>query len=231
MRLHARMKIAGGLVLATVLFGGGGSCTYTPDFANDTLVCGPARACPKGYSCATDNKCWKTGETPGGSGGADGGTHPDAGTGGAPGDAGGNDPRQGFVGTWTFNGGTLDGSCTDGSTIHGALTGDYIVIGLGTTAATVLAHYYCDTGWTMQLSSGDTMAVATSNQTCVQRTTDSTATPPVSTAYTWSAVTFSFTKTSALTGMSTGHLMGPFSASDGTNGTCDLTFTGPLIKS
>ena len=232
MRVRAGVTAGAMLLLtAAVLAGAGESCTYSPDFANDTLVCGPAQACPKGYACATDNKCWKTGETPGG-----GGAHADAGgTGGAHMDASSDlpittDPREGFVGTWTFNGGTVDATCTDGSAKHGALTGDYIVIGVGTTMSTVLAAYYCQSGWTMQLSSGNTMAIATSNQTCVVRTTDS-STPPVTTAYTWSPVTFSFTKTSATTASSTGHFTGPFSATDGTNGTCDVTFTGPLTKS
>jgi hypothetical protein len=222
------------LAVTAIVLGGIGSCTYSPDFANDKLVCGAGQTCPKGYACATDNKCWKTGETPGGgTGGSDGGV---AGTGGAHMDAGSdvpsNDPRTGFVGTWAFTGGTLSGSCTDGSVVQRPLTStDYMVITLGTTASTVLAQYYCQTGWTMQLSSGNTMAVATSNQMCTQRTTDNTVNPPITTAYTWSAVTFSFTKTGASTGMSTGHLMGPFTASDNTSGTCDLSFTGPMTKS
>ena len=228
------------LVVAAVVLGAIGACTYSPDFANDKLVCGPGGTCPKGYSCASiDNKCWKTGETPGGgSGGADGGTHPDAGgTGGVKMDASSdvpisNDPRTGFVGTWTFTGGTLSGSCSDGSTLQRPLSGttnDYIVISLGTMTSTVLAQWYCQTGWTMQLSSGNTMAVATSNQSCVQRTTDN-STPPVTTTYTWSPVMFSFTKLTATTAMSTGHLAGPFTDSNNVMGTCDLTFSGPLSK-
>lgn len=213
------------LIVTVVVLGGLGACTYAPDFASDKLVCGPGGTCPKGYACATDNKCWKTGETPG-----------DGGTGGAHMDASSdiptsNDPRVGFVGTWAFTGGTLDGTCTDGSVVHRALTtADYMVINLGTTSSTVLAQYYCQNGWTMQLSSGNTMVVATSNQMCTQRTTDNTVNPPITTSYTWSALTFSFTKTGAMTGTSTGRLMGPFTASDNTSGSCDLTFTGPLTK-
>ncbi len=228
MRALLRRRTDGMLLVTVVVLGGAvGSCTYSPDFANDKLVCGPAMACPKGYACATDNKCWKIGETLGGAGGSDGGTpHMDASS-DVPTS---NDPRQGFVGTWTFSGGTLDATCTDGSVLHRALTGDYIVMKLGTVAATVLAQYYCDTGWTMQLSGGDTMAVATSNQKCTEKTTDSTVTPAVTTTYTWSAVVFTFTKTAAQAGMSTGHFMGPFSATDGTSGSCDVMFTGPMTK-
>ena len=225
------------LAVTVAGLGGLGACTYAPDFASDKLVCGPGGTCPKGYACATDSKCWKTGETPGDgeTGGSDGGTHPrhrrrdmDARLRSVPTSS---DPRVGFVGTWAFTGGTLDGTCTDGSVVHRALTtADYMVINLGTTSSTVLAQYYCQTGWTMQLSSGNTMAVATSNQMCTQRTTDNTVNPPITTAYTWSALTFSFTKTGAMTGTSAGHLMGPFTASDNTMGSCDLTFTGPLTK-
>ena len=117
------------------------------------------------------------------------------GTGGARMDAGSdvptsNDPRTGFVGTWTFTGGMLNGTCSDGSVVQRPLTStDYMLITLGTTASTVLAQYYCQAGWTLQLSSGNTMAVATSNQTCIQRTTDNTVNPPITTSYTWSAVT------------------------------------------
>jgi hypothetical protein len=214
------------LITAVVLGTAGAACTYSPDFANDNLICGPEQSCPKGYSCAPDNKCWKIGETPGGSGGTDGGTpHADASI-----DVPSTDPRQGFLGTWTFSGGTLDATCSDGSVVHRNLTSDYIVMNLGTAAATVLAQYYCDTGWTMQLSGGNTMAVATSNQSCVEITTDSTVSPAVTTTYTWSALAFAFTKTSALAATSTGHFMGSFSASDGTNGTCDVMFTGPMTK-
>ena len=220
------------LAVTAVVLAGLGACTYSPDFANDKLVCGPGGSCPKGYSCdVADQKCWKTGEAPG-SGGSDGGSNP--GTGGAKLDAGSDvptssDPRAGFVGTWTFTGGTMNGSCTDGSVVQSALTGDYILIGLGTTASTVLAQYRCQTGWTMQLSGGNTMAVATSNQTCMQQTIFGN--PAVTTTYTWSALAFSFTKTSGSTATATGQFMGPFTASDSTmGGSCDLTFSGPLTK-
>lgn len=230
-------------LVVTALLGSLGACTYSPDFANDKLVCSSSGSCPKGYSCDhTDNKCWKTGETIGGSGGSDGGTHP--GTGGAHMDASSDlptssDPRDGFVGQWTFSGGTLNGTCSDSPTpFQRALNGspstgvpaDYILIGLGTLSATLNLKYFCDSGWTMQLSSGNTMAVATSNQTCIQRTTDNSVNPPVTTAYTWSPVMFTFTKTSATAATANARLSGPFAASNGTSGTCDLTFSGPLTK-
>jgi hypothetical protein len=203
-----------------------GACTYSPNFDNDKLVCA-GNSCPKGYSCASDNKCWKIGETPGGTGGTDGGTqHMDAST-DVPSSS---DPRTGFVGTWTFGGGTLDATCTDGSAVHRALTGDYIMVGLGTTQSTVLAQYYCQTGWTMQLSGGNTMVVATSNQTCVEMTTDTTVSPAVTTTYNWSAIMFTFTKTSTMTAMASGHFAGTFTATDSTLGSCDVMFTGPMTK-
>ncbi len=224
-RLESRLRTM--LVVTTLVLGGAGACTYSPDFANDQLVCGPGNSCPKGYSCASDNKCWKIGQTPGGTGGSDGGTqHMDAGADVPP----TSDPRTAFVGTWTFSGGTLDATCSDGSAIHRALTGDYIVIGLATAQATVLAQYYCQTGWAMQLSGGNTMAIATSNQKCMEMTTDTTVTPAVTTTYNWSAIAFTFTKTSAAGASATGRFMGPFSATDNTMGTCDVMFTGPMTK-
>ena len=230
-----RRAIVHAIAVTVVVLGGLGACTYAPDFGNDMLVCGPGGSCPKGYSCdLTDSKCWKTGETPG-SGGANGGS---PGTGGAHMDASSNlptssNPRDGFVGTWTFTGGTLNGSCSDSPTaIQRALNGnpsngtpaDYILIGLGTLSATLNAKYFCDTGWTMQLSSGNTMAVASSNQSCVQRTTDNSVSPPVTTAYTWSPTMFSLTKTSATAGTTSGrlhgHLRGRANGSAGTCGRC-----------
>ncbi len=51
------------LLSAVIALGAAGlSCSYSPNFANDTLQCGAGRTCPKGYSCASDNKCWKTGQ-------------------------------------------------------------------------------------------------------------------------------------------------------------------------
>ncbi len=229
MRALSRLRLLKTLLVTALVLGGAGACTYAPDFANDELVCGPGGSCPKGYSCATsDNKCWKIGETPGGTGGTDGGTqHMDA-SNDLPTSS---DPRTSFVGTWIFSGGTLDASCTDGSVVHRALTNDYIVIGLGTTQSTVLAQYYCQTGWTMQLSGGNTMAVATSNQNCKEMTTDTTVSPAVTTTYTWQALMFTFTKTSATAGSATGQFTGPFTATDNTMGSCDVMFTGPMTKS
>ena len=108
---------------------------------------------------------------------------------------------------------------------------DFMVITLGTTASTVLAQYYCQTGWTMQLSSGNTMAVATSNQMCIQRTTDNIG--QSSDYYRLHLVgrdVLVHEDRRPTRDMSTGHLTGPFTASDNTSGTCDLSFTGPLTK-
>lgn len=221
-RLESRFRTM--LVVASLVLGGAAACTYSPDFADDKLVCAPGNSCPKGYSCASDNKCWKIGDTPGG---ADAGTqHMDAGS-----DTGStSDPRTGFVGTWTFTGGTLDVVCTDGSARHDPLTGDYIVVGLGTTQSTVLAQYHCQTGWMLQLSGGNTMAVATSNQKCTEMTTDTTVTPAVVTTFNWSAIMFTFTKTTATAASASGHLTGPFTGTDNSSGSCDVMFTGPMTK-
>jgi len=38
-----------------------------PKLSNDGLTCGSAGACPPGYHCAVDKRCWKTGQNPSGS--------------------------------------------------------------------------------------------------------------------------------------------------------------------
>ena len=183
------------------------SSCYAPDFANDQLQCGDNSACPKGYSCAADNRCWKNGAQPAA-------------------DAGGQMRFDNFVGTWVFTGGTLNATCTDGPPYQRALTGDSITILTGNVG--LLEQYYCQTGWNLRLPLGTTTAVAPTGQTCVERTTDSGS--GIMTTYTWSASELSFTTSDGQTATTTGHIMGPFSASDNTHGTCDVTYTGPLHK-
>ena len=184
-----------------------GSC-YSPDFANDTLQCGSQSQCPKGYSCATDNKCWKTGEGPT----ADGGSMPDT-------------RLDNFVGTWHFTGGSLDGSCNDGSVIHNTLTQDIFIV--VTRAAVGLSlQYHCANGWNLRLPLGTSTAIAVANQTCREQTTSG----GVTTTFNWSASALMFTTADGRTATASGHLQGPFTATDNTNGTCDLMFSGPLTK-
>src|SRR4030095_12433172 len=55
--------------LAVALLAGGGC----PRFTNDGLLCGPGDACPPGYHCASNKRCWKLGQDPGDGGGGGGG--------------------------------------------------------------------------------------------------------------------------------------------------------------
>src|SRR5262249_33318044 len=110
----------------------GGSCTYSPNFADGVVACGTDNSCPKGDSCTTDGTCSKHG---GGSSSADAGGN---------GDVGGGDAVSKFVGTWTFQSGMLSGSCTDGSRLSQALTtADFLVIARGSTSSSVLLEYFC----------------------------------------------------------------------------------------
>jgi hypothetical protein len=196
------------------------SCSYAPDFANDQLQCGAAGQCPKGYSCATDNRCWKNGATPHDAAVTphDGAVTTDGGV-----------QLSDFVGTWTFNsgasGGTLTGTCSDSSTpISSSLSGDFMVVTLSGTG--LLAQYYCNAGWNLRLPAGSTTAVVQTGQTCVYSSTQS----GVTTSYTFAALAFSLTTSNGQLGQFSGHLSGPFSASDGTTGTCNFNLAGQLTK-
>jgi hypothetical protein len=202
MRAPAAARIIGSLWLA--LSCGALSCAYSPDFAGGQLQCGSKQSCPKGYSCASDNTCWKDGTAP---------TSP-------------ND----FNGTWTFTGGTLDVSCTDGSSDHRALKGDannsadFIIV--NQSGSSLSANYFCD--WSLTLPSGGNTGTAPLGQSCTETTTDSTGT--IMTTYTWSALAFTFTLDGSDSATSAGHVSGPFTDSTGVAGTCDVTFSGPLSK-
>jgi hypothetical protein len=183
-----------------------GSCSYSPDFANDQLQCGAGK-CPKGYSCAADNKCWKDGESP-----ADAGNMPET-------------RLDNFIGTWRFNSGTLDGTCTDGSVIHNALTADDFIV-VSRAAVGLSLQYFCETGWNLRLPAGSTTAVALAGQTCRQQTTSG----GINTTYNWTATALMFSTTDGRTATTSGHLQGPFTATDNTSGTCEIMFSGPLSK-
>jgi hypothetical protein len=52
----------------------------------------------------------------------------------------------------------------------------------------------------------------------------------VTTTYNWGAPALTFTTGNGQTATTSGHLAGPFSGSDGVNGTCDIMFNGSLAK-
>jgi hypothetical protein len=210
MRAPSRWTVAAPLLLAL-------SCSYSPSFQNDKLQCGVNGSCPKGYGCASDNRCWKTGDL---NGGSDGGTGADSAR-----DTGGADPLLKFVGSWTFKSGTSDATCTDGSVNHRSFADpppDFITVVVGGPG--VLAQYYCDSGWKLRLTAAQTMAVADTGQTCRKSTTVA----GVTTTYDWSALAFTFGTIDGQAATATGHVSGSFSDSNGVTGTCDVMFNGQL---
>ena len=216
-----RARVHGALMAATAGLAIQGSCAYAPDFADDTLACSDKRTCPKGYTCAANNKCEKSGGGGDGVGGIAGG-----GTGGNTGTDGGIDPRlDNFVGTWHFNSGMLTGSCSDGSTINNPLTPDVFVVvtrgGVG-----LMLQYHCPGGWNMRLPVATNTAIAVAGQTC----RESTVSSGVMTTYNWGAPALTFTTSNGQTASLSGHLAGPFSDSNSINGTCDIMFNGSLTK-
>jgi hypothetical protein len=201
-----RGRLAAALALA-VTAAAAGSCTYAPDFGDGTLVCGDTGQCPKGYECASDNTCWKTGKT-GGAGGT------------------GGDPRlDSFVGTWDFSTGLISGSCSDGYTVNDTLNStDFVVIERGGSG--LLLKYYCDTGWSISLPAGTTTASARAGETCnFQRTSSG-----VTTNLVWSVNALTFATGDGQAGTVVGRLSGPFSDSTPNTGTCNLMFSGDLLK-
>ena len=223
MRRSSTWRSAAPVILSAVMAVAGGSCTYSPNFADGVVACGTDQSCPKGYSCATDGTCRKhaaSGGNPDG-GKADGGNGVDAGN---SGDAAGK-----FVGTWTFQNGTFNAACSDGSSDHHALTtADFVVVARGTTSSGVLIEYFCDSGWALGVASSGTTASATAGQpTCTTTTTQA----GITTMFTWTVVTFTFNTSDGASGSLSGHLMGPFTATDHTTGTCDITFMGNVTKS
>ncbi len=210
MRAHLRsVRTSGrvapaGLALAVVLgLLADASCSYSPSFANGLLQCGDQGQCPKGYSCGADNTCSKS------SGGS-------------------SDPAlDAFVGTWSFASGTESVSCSDGSSDSFALDAtDFIVLDRG-SGNNLLLRYFCDSGWTMTLGSNKSMASAPSNQNCPWSFTDSSN---ITTNYTWSNKSMTFSTLDGLAATTTGRISGPFTASNNATGTCDIMFNGALTK-
>jgi hypothetical protein len=132
-----------GLVSALAL-----SCTYSPDFDNGVLVCGPSASCPKGFSCEHDGVCWKDGANPDGP-----------------------QSLSKFTGTWIFSGGTSDFQCSESSHVTSSLVGTYISVGRNSAAASLLADYYCQ--WVFHRDSLDE-ALVDPGQACEQDTPDTT---------------------------------------------------------
>jgi hypothetical protein len=189
------------VLLAALL--GGGACAYAPSLDNGSLQCAEDQSCPKGYACASDFTCWKSGESP---------------------DI--TDPLSLYAGTWTFGAdGTLDANCTDGSATT-SLQG--ITIPVTESGSEVVASYYCD--WNLHLAQ-DGSAVIDPGQSCMRTVMDTTTNETF--RYTWSGNAFTLDTADGLNATVSGHVSGPFTSSGGSSpssGSCDGTFSGSLKK-
>ena len=129
-----------------------------------------------------------------------------------------------YLGLWTFATGTLNANCSDDSPFTKALTGDFITVDAGRHG--IVASYYCD--WTLHPSPDRKTTALDSGQSCTQMNTD--AQTGVTFTYNWSGTAFAFS-VSGLNATASGHIGGPFQTSSGGSGTCDVTFSGTLLKS
>jgi hypothetical protein len=123
-------------------------CGYAPNFESGTLHCSSSHTCPQGYTCATDNTCWKNGAT-------------------LPG------ATDMFIGHWVYDATSrLQQTCTDGTNTPSTLAGDYVDINSGTDSE-LLATYFCN--WKLDLAATDkTTTTIVAGQTCM--THDATGT-------------------------------------------------------
>jgi hypothetical protein len=132
------LTVAGILGLALT----GTSCSYAPSFDDGVLQCGDAGQCPKGYSCGSDNTCWKSGE----------------------------EFLADYLGTWRFSAGTLNANCTDDLPFTRSLTStDFIMV--GSSRHGVVASYYCD-WTLHAAGGSQNLAKLDPGQACTQMTSD-----------------------------------------------------------
>jgi hypothetical protein len=196
------------------------SCTYSPDFASGTLLCGPARSCPKGYECRLDGTCWKRGETQR-DGGFDRPILPDA----LPRDVN-REVRPGltnFVGLWTFTQGTLHIECSDMSVDNQPLgptdagPADYLVADVGVNADLIVS-YYCR--WDVNVAGGQTVVLP--GQSC--------SSSSGGTNFTWSATSMTLSTQDGQTGTVTSTIAATYTDAMGP-GTCTLQVNGSVRRS
>ncbi len=214
--------VFGALGLA-LLVGTAAQCGYNPDPPNGGLVCSAKGECPEGYSCRTDNKCWKPGAT-GGSTGAAGSTGAGgkAGSGGAGGAGGGGGvlPLESFIGKWIFDDtSSLTQACGVNSTT-GTLKGDYVDVVANAKPNTVSALYFCP--WVLDVPVGGTVGTIEPNQTCMS--TD----PKSGAVFTWHGTTFTFTTTDGATATLSAMIAATYVNKDNTTGACTVRITGRL---
>jgi hypothetical protein len=228
-----------GLALLAVLLGTAAQCGYNPNPPNGQLGCSAKSECPEGYSCRTDNKCWKAGATgAAGSTGTAGSTGASgaggkAGSGGGTGGAGGammnacghvvgtdGSNTDKLVGCWIFDDtSTLTQACGTMS-MKASLKDDYVEVAANAKPNTVQGVYFC--AWVLDVPAGGSVGTLEPNQTCM--TTDTMT----GTVFTWHGTTFTFTTTDGLNATLSSMIDATYIAKDKTTGTCTVGITGKL---
>jgi hypothetical protein len=189
----------------------GVTACYAPDLTSGTLQCGSAGGCPDGYRCLTaDQTCWKNGESPATGRSARGATS--------------------FVGRWAFaKAATVTSSCTDGS--NDKSMPDYVDVTTSTTSDLV-GNYQCD--WQLNIAPNGETATLAPSATCM--TTHADPTTGQNTAqFSWSAKSFTFTKTGGGSAVLNAHLDSTFQSlvacTSNCTGSCTADITGALTLS
>jgi hypothetical protein len=179
---------------------------YAPDLTSGALQCGSSGGCPDGYRClAADQTCWKNGESPATGRSALGATS--------------------FVGRWTFSkAATVTSSCTDGS--NNKSMPDYVDVTTSTTSDLV-GNYQCD--WLLNIAPNGQTATLAPSASCMTSSTDGTG------QFTWTAQSFTFTKTDDGAAVLNAHLDSTFvrllNCTSSCTGSCTADITGALTLS
>ncbi|HVZ74554.1 MAG TPA: hypothetical protein VHJ20_19365 [Polyangia bacterium] len=223
-------RFVGGLGLALLAFAAA-RCSYAPDFASGTLGCSAKGECPEGYACrASDNKCWKNGETSTGgttgSGGTigSGGTTGSGGKGGATGSGGTTgDNGTDLVGHWVYDATSSLTLVCGTKSMTNSLKDDYVDVGASATANKVIANYYCN--WTLDVSASGVGTVEP-NQSCM-----STEDPSTHETFTFRGTTFTFSSSDGAKATLSSMIAASYvNSQDKSTGNCTITITGSLTK-
>ncbi|HEX4403516.1 MAG TPA: hypothetical protein VH560_01730 [Polyangia bacterium] len=194
------------LALLTLGLALAATACYAPDLSSGTLQCGSSNNCPDGYRCLTaDQTCWKNGESP------------------ATGRSALN--ATSFVGRWIFSkAATVTSSCTDGSTMKSMP--DYVDVTTSTTSDLV-GSFYC--GWQLDIAPNGETATLSPSAMCTTASNDGTG------QFTWTAKSFTFTKTGDGAAVLNAHLSSNFQSLvacvTGCSGSCTVDITGALALS
>jgi hypothetical protein len=177
---------------------------YSPNPTPGKLLCGPNRSCPEGHQCSDNDVCWKSGAC------------------GASGIG-----VVGFLGQWSFTGGTRVANCSDNSSFTYMTVTEPAVPITSSFASNLSAFYFCQ----LDLhATSSTSASACAGQAC--DVVDS------ANAFSWTyhvdqlELVFLSSGTSAtLTALVTGdYVTGPTAVVPNSTGTCTSRTMGTLAR-